>query len=377
VYPGPHSPAPKVINLGGPVLKSPSIVPVFFAGDEAFMVNKIKDFDAKIGATAYWEATTKEYGVGAAKAAAPIDLAEQAPGNLSDGQIQTWLAGKLNSDDPAFPVPTENTVYTLHYPKGTAITLPGNGGVQNSCEYFLGYHSSIQLDAAHGNLKVAYAVIPRCSGFNGMSALDLLTATESHELVEASTDPYPQVDPAYATTDTAHFFWALALGGGETSDLCSQFPGNATTFPELDYVLERSWSNKSAAAGHNPCVPIPANSGPYFAAVPVFKDIISVAGGKIKGLKIPVGGSKSIDVQLFSDADTGGPFSVQAFTSSDFVGGPKELAFTWDQDSGQNGQTLHLTVDVLKAGAYNAEFFYLVTTLGDQSNTWIGIVGTK
>ncbi len=376
-YPGPHSPAPKVVNLGGPVLAAPVVVPVFWSNDQPTIVAQIKDFEEKVGATDYWKATTKEYGVGVLKAAPAIDLPEPAPANITDAQIQAWLADKLNSDDPAFPVADKNTVYGLHYPKGTIITAGSGAQTQKSCEVFGGYHSSITLDAAHGGQRVAYMVMPRCANFNGLTGIDVMTATESHELIEAATDPYPQDIPAYGTVDSAHFYWAFVLGGGETADMCAQWPGADTTFPELDYVVQRSWSNKAASAGHNPCVPVHADSGPYFNAVPVFKDVISLAGGKIKGLKIPVGESKSIDIQLFSDADTGGPFTVQALTDADFWGGPKELDFTWDQDSGQNGQTLHLTVEVLKGNSFNAQFFYLVSTLGQEQNYWIGVVGNK
>ena len=117
----------KVVNLGGPVLKSPSIVPVFFAGDEASMVNKIKDFDAKIGATAYWEATTKEYGVGPATGLPMIEIATAAPTTTTDDQIQAFLADKL-TNDPTFPPPDGQTLYSVFYPSGTTITLGADKG---------------------------------------------------------------------------------------------------------------------------------------------------------------------------------------------------------------------------------------------------------
>jgi hypothetical protein len=380
-YPAPHPGAPKVLSYGGPVLASPEIVPVFFSNDNASTVEKIKDFVSKIGGSDYWSATTKEYGVGAAEALPAVDLAEEAPSTISDPALQEWLVGKLNSDDPAFPIVGENTVIALHYPAGSVITFSGGGQTQKSCQAFLGYHSSITLDAAHGSVKVAYAVIPRCSGVPGMNLLETVTVTESHELIEAATDPYPQVDPAYASTDSAHIYWVLALGGGEVSDLCALWPDVNVVWPSLGYMVQRSWSNKAASASHDPCVPTLPGSPPYFNAVPVVKDVIKLSlGGQtasIKGINIPVGSSKVVDVQLFSDADTGGPFTVQAIDDADFWGGPKELSFSWDQDHGQNGQTLHLTIEVLKGNATNAQYFYLASTLGNKQNYWVGIVGNK
>ncbi|MFO0758434.1 MAG: hypothetical protein U0359_18220 [Byssovorax sp.] len=380
-YPAPHPGAPKALSFGGPVLKSPEIVSVFFADDEPGIVASIKDFESKIGGSDYWTATTKEYGVNAAKLMPFVDLAEDAPDTITDADLQTWLAGKLNSDDPAFPVPTENTVVSLHYPPGSTVSFSSGGQVQKSCQAFLGYHSSITLDAAHGNLKVAYAVTPRCSNVPGMSLLQAVTVTESHELIEASTDPYPQVDPAYGTTDSAHIFWILALGGGEVSDLCALFPDVNVVWPGLDYMVQRSWSNKAASASHDPCVPVLPGSGPYFNAVPVAKDVIKLnfggQGASIKGIKIPVGESKVVDIQLFSDGDTGGPFTVQAFDDADLFGGQNQLSFSWDQDHGENGQTLHLTIKVLKGSFTDGEYFYLASTLGKKQNYWIGIVGNK
>ena len=77
--------------------------------------------------------------------------------------------------------------------------------------------------------------------------------------------------PAYPLTDDAHIYWVRALGGGETSDLCAQDPESFTEFDELPYVVQRSWSNKAASAGHDPCVP-QLQGDVYFNAAPVMND---------------------------------------------------------------------------------------------------------
>ena len=147
---------------------------------------------------------------------------------------------KLNRDDAAFPEPDANVLYVLHYPTEVTITQEGFFGVGTSCTNFGGYHGNIQLDFTHGRLLVAYAVIPDCGTFGDLTGLDAITATESHELVEAATDPYPKDDPAFANTDSDHAFWGFALGGGENGDLCAQDPASFTRFPELKYVVQRS-----------------------------------------------------------------------------------------------------------------------------------------
>ena len=326
-YPAPFLQPPQVAFYGGPVLASPKIVPVFFSGDDPTTVTAIEDFVAKIGTTAYWTAAVSEYGVGAAAGQPPVALTETAPVTIDDSAIQTWLQGKLNGDDPAWPPADANTVYVLHYPAGTTITIQGG----ESCTEFGGYHSNTALDATHGSIDVAYAVLPRCQGFDGMNVLEELTASESHELIEAATDPYPESRPAWAMVDDADLYWAFTLGGGEVGDMCAQFSGVFTQFPELDYVVQRSWSNRAALAGQDPCVP-PLAGEVYFNAAPELDDrpTISLEGQDVmvKAVVIPVGQSKTIDLDLFSSASTNGPFSVHVDDGETIMGRPANLSFS-------------------------------------------------
>lgn len=374
VYPAPHPAAPKVAWSGGTVLKAPKIYPVFFSNDDPTTKGQIADFVSKIGATEYWKETTTEYGVGPATGEAPIELAEPSTGVFDDNAIQSWLAGKLNADDPAFPAADENSIYMLVYPADVSITQGG----QASCVAFGGYHNSTTLDAAHGGLPVAYAVIPRCANFDYLTGIDAVTGAASHELVEGVTDPYPMMNPAYAQVDNAHIYWLFALGGGETADMCAQNLASFTQFPELAYTVQRSWSNKAAAASHDPCVPAIAGQA-YFNSVPVMTDQLTLGGGgqtfKLKGVHIPVGSSKTIDLDLFSDGPTGGPWSVSVQDQSAYQGGQPSLDFSLDTSEGQNGQILHLTITALTANQYKAAIFYVVSQLGDQQSMWIGIVG--
>jgi len=377
VCPAPHAAPPKVVSYGGPRLESPKIVPIFFANDDANFDSKIEDFNNKVGATNYWTAIAAEYGVGPATGLPAIYSADTPTGTIDDTDIQAWLASKLNADDPAFPAPDGNTLYALFYPQGLSITLDSGGGPPaQSCTQFGGYHSDLSLDANHGNMLIPYAVMPHCT-YPGETPLETMTATASHEYIEAATDPYPMSDPAYAVVDTAHIYWLFALGGGEVGDLCAQSQSSFVTFPELNYMVQRSWSNASAKAGHDPCVPtLPGEV--YFNAAPVLSDNVTLNIGQnitVKGVKIPLGESKTIAVDLFSDAKTSGPWTVKAVDSSVIQGGPKQLDFAFDKDTGVNGEKLNLTITVLKTTPYKAEIFYLMSTLNGTRNMWVGIVG--
>src|ERR1700733_7407877 len=255
---------PQVANLGGVVMASPKIVPVFFAGDDPMILAALTDFTKKVGGTDYWKAAATEYGVGPATGADPIQLtaADAPPTTIDDSAIQLWLAAKLNGNDPAFGTPDENTIYTIFYPQGVTITLGGvqavpdagvaeggtDGGTdaatppgaQASCQTFGGYHQNIALDAAHGGKVVAYAVVPRCPTFGGLTGIDVLTGAGSHELLEAATDPFPLTTPAFAQVDDAHLYWESLLGGGEIGDLCAQSASSFVKFPGLPSTVQRT-----------------------------------------------------------------------------------------------------------------------------------------
>ncbi|MEP7120618.1 MAG: hypothetical protein ABJE95_06905 [Byssovorax sp.] len=376
VYPAKHAAAPKLVTYGGPILSAPKVYPVFFPGDKPAIVASVTDFYAKVGPSNYWKSAVSEYGVGALSSGAPIqlDAADKAPSSTTDDQIQTWLAGKLNNGDPAFPVPDANTIISLNYPVGTSISLQGS----KSCQSFLGYHSNLTLDAAHGNMDVAYIVIPRCDmQSTGMNELDAITDTGTHELAEAATDPYPQTNGAYGQVDNNHIYWLFALGGGENGDMCAQNFDASYKDPEVGYLVQRTWSNKAAGASHNPCVP--AAPGPYFNSAPLFTDTVTIGGGgqsiKVKGVQIPIGSTKVVEIDLFSDAKTSGPWQVEAHDLNEFMGGPSTLQFSFDAPGGQNGQKLHLSITPTQANQYKSEVFFVISTLGNVQNAWIGIVG--
>jgi len=373
VYPAPHPDPPTVVNVGGPVMDAPVIIPVYFQNDDPALPAQVSDFIDKIGPTNYWMATTSEYGVGPASSLPAVQLVEDAPTLIDDAEVSTWLAAKLNADDPAFPAPGLNTLYAVYYPAGTTITMNDFDGGK-SCESFGAYHSNTKLDAAHGGLLVPYAVMPRCGNWGGFSGVDALSIPSSHEFIEAATDPLPLTQPAHGQPDDAHYFWAFVLGG-ETGDLCAQEQTSYTTFPEdLEYAIQRSWSNASALAGHDPCVPVIAGQT-YFAAAPVLTDSVNLGGGIFsKGVKIKEGETKTIDVKLFSDGPTSA-FNVQADDITYFLGAGGSLDLSFGIESGQNGQTLHLAITVNQESDYGIEFFTVKARKGQQEHTWLGLVG--
>jgi len=360
-YPAFKIDAPQVVTFGGPTLAAPKLVPVYFANDDTTFTAQLTTFMNKLGQSAFWLPAVSEYGVGAISAAPPVQLTENADANIDDSVIQTWLASKI--DDGTLPAPDANTIYAIYYPDGTTITLGQQGGT--SCQDFGAYHDNITYKTG----DVSYAVMPRCSGWSA-SVLDTTTEAASHEFIEASTDPYPQTNTAYGQVDDNHILWEYVLGGGETGDMCAQFAASYVTPPDLGFSVQRAWSNTAAKEGHDPCQP--ADKSPYFNSMPVLTDDVSLGGqGSTKGVKIPVGSSATIQVDLFSDADTGGPWTVSASDTS----GAGAITFAWDRTSGQNGEKLHLTINAVKKTQYGAAGFIIKSKLNGRTTSWFGLVG--
>lgn len=377
-YPAPFPAPPEVVTAGGWVMDRPRFVPVFFQNEDQTRKAQLIDFESKIGGTAYWRATTEEYGVGPGTMGKVVTVKETPADAQTDMTIAKWLALKLNLNDPSFPAPDENTIYVLHYPDNVTITQMGFQGTMTSCQAFAGYHSDVVLDQRHGNQLVAYAVIPPCLDVGGVTGIDSLTSTVAHELIEAASDPYPNNDPAYWQVDMDHFYWLLVLGGGENADMCAQDPSSFLKVPELPYTVQRSWSNVAAKAGHNPCVPAPSPSvEPYFNAVPELDEEVVLNFGQVitmKGVVVPVGQSKTVTIDLFSDAPTG-PITVTARDAGMLTGQPATMALSLDRSSGVNGEKLHLTIKSTRASQYGASIFMLTSKVGQKQHVWFGLVG--
>jgi hypothetical protein len=382
-YPAAHPPMPQVIDLGGPVMTAPKFVVITFAGDS--LAAQIDDFASKVASSkTYWSGTTAEYGVGPVASVLDISVAETPPTTLADSDVQTWLAAKLSGPEAGvleggapWPQPDGETVYMIYYPSN--VTVSQGGGT--SCNQFYGYHGDFSFPSATGGF-VTYSVVARCPPFPSTSAIDSIAAIASHEFVEAATDPLAVDHPAYLQPDADHAAWGL-LGGGEVGDMCASF-GNVFYKPtDLPYLVQRTWSNKAAAASLDPCEP--DGTVPYFNAAAVLNDAVKVGGVTTKGVKIAAGATGTVTLDLYSSAPTSGPWSVQAVDALSYFGGSSpelSLSFaggTSDTTSGKNGDTLELNIKVLTADPSGGELFMLVSTLGTSMTApqtyWVGVVG--
>jgi hypothetical protein len=217
--------------------------------------------------------------------------------------------------------------------------------------------AGVLREGGGADVPFAYAVIARCPPLGSRSTIDDLTIAVSHEMIEASTDPFVQTNTAYDFVDPSNAAWLFGFTSdplGEVADLCVYDSGDGL----LDqYTVTRSWSNRAAASGLDPCVP---SSGTYYGAAPIVQDSVSINGILATGLSIPVGGSKTVDVHLFSAAPTAawfvtaieGPLQAPANT----------LDLTWNQVSGKNGDVLKLTVMRRDRGPFDGSSVVLIAS---------------
>ncbi len=363
-YPAFKIDAPQVQDYGGVVLTAPKVVPIYFSSDDTSYTGKLTSFLDNLPASAYWPAISTEYGVGAMTVATPIVITDAPPTTIDDTAIGPWLASEIAA--AVLPTQDANTVYAVFYPTGTTVTLQGDA----SCTSFGGYHSSFPQNT----VTITYAIVPRCASFNGLVGIDSTTSAASHELIEASTDPHPDQDAAYASVDDNHIIFELIGGGGEVGDMCVSSSDPYFDPTDIGAMVQRSWSNAAAKGGHNPCVP--SDGTPYFNSMPVFTDQVTISGlGTTEGIKIPIGQSATIEVDLFSDAQTSGPWTVSAQDLGGETQGSTELTFAWDRTTGQNGEKLHLTINAVAKSQYGAEAFIVDSKLGSAHNFWAGLVG--
>src|SRR2546428_9146191 len=147
-------------------------------------------------------------------------IATPAPqSSVTDSAVRQFLQRKIATG--TVPKPKANTLYFLYVPPGVRVVMGGSA----SCQSFCGYHNAISSQTFYAVMP--YPDCPGCTG--GLSVLEALTSTCSHELCEAITDPIPGQG------------W-YDDNNGEIGDICSW-----TTKKAGPYTVQLEWSNRANA----------------------------------------------------------------------------------------------------------------------------------
>jgi hypothetical protein len=371
--PAAHPDLPRVQMLGGPVLVAPKVRPIVYMND--LNAVDIESFVQELAHTSYWGTTTAEYGVGALTVLPTITIPGDAPVTTTDADLQTTLVANTSGSNPPWGPADPSVVYLFVIPDGTSV----EAGSSTCCTYAGGYHSEV----ISGSVSLPYAVGCSCPFFHdpNLRQIDERTTVLSHELVEAATDPFPGSRPAYTGEDPSDLVWS-AVNGGEVADMCewnfdSHFVPSGST-----YMVQRTWSNAAAQKAQNPCVPY-ETTAPYFNSFPAL-DTVSFGPHNVttRGVRVPFGESRTVDVNLFSAAATNGTWTVTAVDYDAWVLGlPANLTLSLDRTAGVNGDTLHLTITPQTLDLdLGGEAFILISFQGAvgqpnfESNLTIGLV---
>ena len=379
---------PALLNQGGPSLDSPEIITVIWEEDpNAALWESVGD---DLGVSTYWRTVVGEYGVGAAHAGGHVELpSSQEP--IRTDELPDFLASVLSDPSSGFPEPTAQSLYVFFAPEGKIVDSTGAG-----CNGEFGYHATAMLEGR----EVPFAVIFECPLPSGLDTQQI-TATASHEIAEVALDPFSVSNQAWIGIDDEHLAFDLLFAfQNENGDLCEFFPEQELAHPEpsLRFSVQRQWSNASAAAGHNPCVPVPPE--PYFNVSALGLDAVTVdltalvtdgfapetrAGTtQTRALRVPVGGEGSVELGLFSDGPTDA-WSLEAYEMD--PEGPRSdddpfpraptpsVAVQLDKNTGKNGDRVTLTARALASTPLGGSLVVVTSTLGASRHFFPIIVG--
>lgn len=314
---------PRVKYQGGPILRNPRIVTITFTDDNPGLVDRLERFGDTIARTSWWRDVVDSYCVtpqdciGEGTPGPHVHLDEPLPAQVHEVDIAALVTSQAQAG--RFDVLDRNTLLLVYLPADVALS-DATGTYCDGGPRAL--HRALRLPGA----IVPYAVIPRCG-----TEADL-TATASHEIVEATTNP----DPArrgFAFQRSSESL-GFTYSGVEPVDPCGLITMGANRTVEDGFTLQRAWSNRAAAAGHDPCVPAPDE--PYLALIPA-EPTLRLAPGT------------TVTIPLTATADRpAAPWTVTAFDLGQRHGRQRCVDGTLDRSTVANGQTANLTVTARK-----------------------------
>jgi hypothetical protein len=376
----------QVTDNGGPVLAAPVVVTITWSADPD--AETYGAFGDTIGASPYWKDINREYGVGPSTSGAAnhVSVTTAPPTGFADVDLDALVEASAGAAWPAY---TTNTIYAIYLPPGAALYFGGfpDAGGQDACEQGVGgYHTE------SFNKNIVYAIMPHCSGFQ---AADVELAA-SHELNEASTDPHPGTNPGYYGFDPNHLaFEFFNQFQDELGDACESFATAADSTDFTPYVVQRQWSNKSAAAGSQWCLPKLAEPFYNTTFLPssnldtINVDLTSLGQGygpvQSKGIKLALNGTRTFPIGLFSDMATSGAFTldIQGLGADNPIAQDQngnsinngDATVTLDRTSGVNGDIANVTVKPTSYSSLGVTFFYVRAVLsGSQQHHYLPVV---
>ena len=222
-------PAAQLTYRGGPLLTAVKVFTIFWgpawqSGANASLLTQMNQFFKFVLGSALMdqlaEYSVPQQKIGHGSLIGTVTITQPAlHSSITDAAIQKTLQQEINRG--SVTKPDANTLYFVYLPPGTAVVQGGS----RSCQAFCGYH-----DTFGSSIYYAVMPFPNCAGcLGGMTNLDALTSTSSHELCEAITDAVP----GQGWYDDTH---------GEIGDICAW-----QTKKLGNYTVQLEWSNNAGS----------------------------------------------------------------------------------------------------------------------------------
>jgi len=154
---------PTAGSIGGPVLPSPRVQPIYFKGFP--YATETDTFLTRLASSPYWSTVTSEYGVGALVTLPGYSTNVSVPATLTEKNLPGLLAAALTEGAATLGPARADTVYAVFFdPAATLVVMsmtlcqPGQPSA---------YHDEWDV----GGVQVPVAVVPSCASFPGQPSL--------------------------------------------------------------------------------------------------------------------------------------------------------------------------------------------------------------
>jgi hypothetical protein len=339
---------PRVAYRGGSFLRNPRLVTITFQGDDPALVARLEHFADTITRSPWWQTVVEGYCtpsgdcIGTGQPGIHVQL-DALPGTTIHAvDIAALLAREAQAG--RLGVIDQNTLLLVYLPLGVTLT---DAFVPRYCA---GGPRALHRALSLGEKRVAYAVLPRCSDEAA------LTASASHEILEATTNP----DPARRgfAFEQSSATLGFTASGVEPVDPCGLIMMDQHWIQASGFTVQRAWSNRAVAQGQDPCVPAPSTS-PYVALVPEQPTV------RLR----KVGDSVTLTLRAVSDR-TVSSWAVSAIDLWGLRDHQHYVEVTLDHASVTAGETVTLTITARKQHPQELCLVGLVSKLDEASYIW-------
>jgi hypothetical protein len=339
---------PRIMHREGVFLRHPTITTVTFAGEEPKIVDRLEQFGDVIAQSGWWREVTDGYCVTAGDCIGPgrsgrhVRLSRALPARVRDVDVEKMLDAEATSGALSGLGP--DALVLVYLPRGVRLS-----------DAFHARYCGDGPRAFHRMLRTRstsfpFAVIPRC----GDEAET--TATASHEILEAVTNPDPQ-RPGFRL-DPATTMVAFTAYGTEPVDPCGLLTLDHHRTRAVGFMVQRAWSNRAAERGTDPCVPSEPEQ-PYVALVP-----------RQPVVRLP---SVSATASLLLDAASDRPVTGWTISAVDLTGTEDEDQYVearLDRSTVAPGDVATLTLRVVRLHPRRMAFVGVLSRLGGETRLW-------